>query len=301
MILYAGPDSITAHTVVRGRSHQSQYGEFFFDELVGHPYGQRFFSSRGLTGYVYPLRATPELLTSGGLAHRTQLVHSSDVSYVTFALELRAGHTVVEAGTGSGSLTNALARIVGDAGRVFSFEFHAERAQQAREAFATIGNAGRITVTHRDVCAEGFLVPEALAAGGADAVFLDLPSPWAAAGHALAALRPGGVLACYSPCLEQVARTCEAVRAAGMQDVRTVEVRQHPWEADIRSRAEWRFDPAAPPPAAAAEGQKQLKRAKKPKAKRVDLQSEDAVLMVKPRAGETPGHTAFLTFCRKKA
>jgi tRNA (adenine57-N1/adenine58-N1)-methyltransferase len=304
VILYASADSITAHTVTRGRSHQSQYGEFLFDELVGHPYGQRFFSSRGLTGYVYPLRATPELLTSGGLAHRTQLVHSSDVSYITFALELRAGHTVVEAGTGSGSLTTALARLVGDAGRVFTFEFHEERAQQAREAFAAIGCARRVTVTHRDVCAGGFLVEGALGAGAADAVFLDLPSPWTAVGHALAALRPGGVLACYSPCLEQVARTCEAARTAGLQDVRTVEVRQHPWEADVRSRAEWSFDPAAvaaPVAAAAAPGEKKTKKAKQPKVKRVDMRSEDALVLLKPRAGETPGHTAFLTFCRKKA
>jgi tRNA A58 N-methylase Trm61 len=84
--------------MVKGGSAQSQYGEFYFDELIGHPYGQRFFSSKGLTGWVYPLRASPEILSSGGLAHRTQLVHSSDVSYITFAMRLRAGHVVVEAG-----------------------------------------------------------------------------------------------------------------------------------------------------------------------------------------------------------
>jgi tRNA (adenine57-N1/adenine58-N1)-methyltransferase len=218
LVLYSGPDAISAHTVTRGSFVQTQFGEFSMDELIGHPYGQRFFSSKGLKGYVYPLRASPELLTSGGLAHRTQLVHSSDVSYITFALELRAGHRVVEAGTGSGSLTNALARITGESGHVFTFEFHEERARFATATFAEIGNGARITVTHRDVCEHGFLLREGgLQEGGADAVFLDVPCPWLAIGHVAVVLRAGGSLACYSPCLEQVAKTCDALRVPNKQ------------------------------------------------------------------------------------
>ncbi len=127
-------------------------------------------------------------------------------------MELRAGSIVVESGTGSGSLTNALARITGDTGKVYSFEFHAERAQQAREAFIQFGNAPRIVVTTRDVCAAGFVVDGALGSGDAHAVFLDLPSPWLAVGHARYVLRGGGVLCCYSPCFEQVVKTCAELR-----------------------------------------------------------------------------------------
>lgn len=183
---------------------QSRWGEFSFDELIGHPYGRKFFSSKGNAGWIYPLRASPELLTSGALAHRTQLVHSSDVSYITMAMEIRAGSVVVESGTGSGSLTNALARITGEQGKVFSFEFHEERAQQARELFGTLGNGERIVVTTRDVVEQGFVVEGQLGEEGADAVFLDLPNPWNAVGKAEHVLRQGGVLASYSPCLEQV-------------------------------------------------------------------------------------------------
>jgi|JI10StandDraft_1071094.scaffolds.fasta_scaffold2320361_2 hypothetical protein len=74
-----------------------------------------------------------------------------------------------------------------------------------------------------------------------------------------------------------------------MQDISTVEVRQHPWEAEIKSKSAWEFDLAG------EKGQQQKK-----KASRVDLKSDDAMLLLKPRAGETPGHTAFLTFCKKK-
>ena len=275
--------------MVRGGSVQNKFGEFMFDELIGHPYGHKFFSSKGLTGFVYPMRATPELLTAGGLTHRTQLVHSSDVSYVTSALRLRAGHTVVEAGTGSGSLTNALARLTGDSGHVFSFEFHAERAQQARETFALIGNEKRITVTHRDVCEAGFLVAERLGEGEADAVFLDLPCPWTALPHALKVLKSGGGVCCYSPCLEQVMQTCATLRSLRFEDVRTVEVRQHPYDSDLVNRQGYEFD--GTPEQAHLRGPKKKERAK--------LEDPDTMLLLRPRSGETAGHTAFLTFASK--
>lgn len=62
-----------------------------------------------------------------------------------------------------------------------------------REEFARHGMDDIVTLTHRNVCKEGFTVVDT-----ADAVFLDLPAPWEAVGHAKVALRVSVVVALAS-------------------------------------------------------------------------------------------------------
>ena len=78
-----------------------------------------------------------------------------------------------------------------------------------------------MTVHHADICQD--LHPpnnplQPLIAplhGKMDAVFLDVPKPWLAVHLARAVLKPNAPVATYSPCLEQVFKTCEALRGQG--------------------------------------------------------------------------------------
>lgn len=82
---------------------------------------------------------------------------------------------MLESGTGSGSLTHALARAVSPGGSVHTYEFHSERAQEAAAEFKRHKLSEIVTVQQRDIEMSGF--PNELH-DSADAVFLDLPGPW---------------------------------------------------------------------------------------------------------------------------
>ena len=83
-----------------------------------------------------------------------------------------------------------------------------------REEFAKNKLDKFVTVTHRDVCSDGF---GDHMKGAADAVFLDLPSPWEAIPHAAASLKRGGWLCFFCPCIEQVQSSCEKAAQLGFK------------------------------------------------------------------------------------
>uniref|UniRef100_G3MTM6 tRNA (adenine(58)-N(1))-methyltransferase n=1 Tax=Amblyomma maculatum TaxID=34609 RepID=G3MTM6_AMBMU len=222
-IVYCTFAHIYSIKLARGDVFQTKYGALKHDDVMGCTYGTKVQCSRG---YVYVLRATPELWTLT-LPHRTQILYTRDISLVTLQLDLKPGSVVCEVGTGSGSMTHALARTVAPNGHVYTFDFHEHRAQVAKKEFQEHGLESVVTASHRDVCQDGFGIE-----GLADAVFLDLPHPWEAVEAAATALKPvsGGRICSFSPCVEQVQRTCLALRARGFVDVVTWECLERPYE-----------------------------------------------------------------------
>ncbi|KAJ7845370.1 tRNA methyltransferase complex GCD14 subunit [Mycena olivaceomarginata] len=210
--------------VTPGKDFQSKYGHYRHSDLVGIPYGSKIGSRTG-KGFIHILRPTPELWTMA-LPHRTQILYIADISFIISYLDIRRGSRVIEAGTGSGSFSHSVARSIGPSGRLWSYEFHEARAKKAKEEFAQHGMSDIVTLTHQNVCKDGFNLTDA-----ADSVFLDLPAPWDAVEHAKQALRKDRTtrICCFSPCMEQVLRTVSALNDAGFSDITMYEtlVRPH--------------------------------------------------------------------------
>ncbi|KAI4188234.1 MAG: hypothetical protein L6R41_002273 [Letrouitia leprolyta] len=208
------------------------------------------------TGFCHLLPPTPEVWTAS-LPHRTQVVYTPDYSYILQRLRVTPGTEVIEAGAGSGSFSHAAARAVFNGypthelsngahalheegietgtGRVWSFEFHDQRAQKLQAEIQEHGLQGIVRVTHRDVYQDGFSIGDTSFSSqiNASAVFLDLPAPWLALRH-LTRNRPSPLnpstsvhLCTFSPCIEQVQRTVSALRAFGWLDVEMVEISAH--------------------------------------------------------------------------
>ncbi|XP_041070404.1 tRNA (adenine(58)-N(1))-methyltransferase catalytic subunit TRMT61A [Carcharodon carcharias] len=217
-IVFLGHDSMFAIKVQQGGATQTKYGAIKHSaDLIGKKYGSKVTCSKG--GWVYILHPTPELWTVT-LPHRTQILYSTDISMIIMMLELKPGSIVCESGTGSGSLSHAIIRTIAPTGRLYTVEFHKQRAEKAEEEFCDHKIDHLVTVKNQDVCKEGFGVVSV-----ADAVFLDIPSPWEAVRYAKSALKmEGGRICSFSPCIEQVQRTCLALTEQDFMDISTFEI-----------------------------------------------------------------------------
>ena len=225
--MYQGYGAMEPLWVTPGGVLNNRHGAFHHDDLIGVRFGAKVTArssqarGRRAPGWLHVLQPTPDLW-SMCVRQRTQIIQPSDQAVILSQLWLRGGSVVLESGTGSGIFTTALARTVAPTGRVHTFEFNGHRAAVAQEELARNGLGDAVVVSHRDVCEDGF--PGALD-GCADAVMLDVPSPWLAIKHAKRALKTGGRLCCYSPCIEQVQRNCAAMREEGFHSVITIECR----------------------------------------------------------------------------
>ncbi len=232
VVIFESFESLSFAYVTAGGVIQNRNGTFYHDDMIGKEFGIKL-GSRSTDGFVYCLRPTSELWTRS-LPHRTQICHELDQSVVIFNLNLRPGSVVLESGTGSGAMSTSIMRAIAPTGKLHTFEFNGRRADEARAEFKKNGLDGIATVYHRDVCGKlsaedgGFVVPP----GTADAIFLDLPEPWLAVGHASDALKVNGRLCSYSPCIEQTTRCCAALEKTGFHSLKTIEVRLKEYHVD---------------------------------------------------------------------
>ncbi|UPR02200.1 catalytic subunit of tRNA (adenine(58)-N(1))-methyltransferase [Chloropicon primus] len=325
VVVYERHDRMKALRVTKGGILQNRYGVFdqgaWIDKLHfgSVAYAKQFpkkdgakkeASKRGgqrkrmngsrQDGFVYVLRPTSELW-SLVLPHRTQILYVADISTVVMHLRLRPGMRVVESGTGSGSLTHALYRAVAPSGSVFTFEYHGVRADKAREEFVDHGidlksaaadsGKGGVWVEQRDIEQLGFptdgeLYPE----GSVDAVFLDLPGPWKAIPSATKCLKVGGTLCSFSPCIEQVQKTLEAMNEENVfYRMRTMEILLRPYE--LRTE---KFNLMTEPGELVAP--RTFSAGKDPS--RFVRQPSESRLMAIP-SEDMRGHTGYLTFAQK--
>ncbi|KAL0331950.1 UNVERIFIED_CONTAM: tRNA (adenine(58)-N(1))-methyltransferase catalytic subunit TRMT61A [Sesamum calycinum] len=301
VVVYERYDSMKPVKVTENGVLQNRFGVFKHSDWIGKAFGSKVFSSKG--GFVYLLAPTPELWTLV-LSHRTQILYIADISFVVMYLEIVPGCVVLESGTGSGltllhvqllqtgmfihliSMNRGLHQL-GVANSVSPCVLPAPTniKQLSREDFERTGLSSLVTVGVRDIQGEGF--PDEFF-GRADSVFLDLPQPWLAIPSVSKVLQQDGVLCSFSPCIEQVQRSCETLKSH-FTDIRTFEVLLHAYEVREGNLGSWQDTDGG------------LHKSNKKRQRSANgLESSKPKTIMARRNGETRGHTGYLTFARLK-
>jgi tRNA (adenine57-N1/adenine58-N1)-methyltransferase len=184
-----------------GGELQTHHGVVPHLSIIGLPWGAEVRSHMGY-GFLILQPSLHDVLLY--LRRQSQIIFPKDIGYILLRLSVGPGRTIVEAGTGSGGLTTALAWSVGRQGRVVSYDRREDMQNLARQNLERIGLEAQVTLKLRDI-ADGFDETDV------DALFLDLPDPHLVLPQARAALRNGAPLGAIVPTANQVSDLIEAL------------------------------------------------------------------------------------------
>lgn len=213
VLLYLNPRRTYLIKVEKGRSLHTHRGYVQHDSLIGKPYGTRVSSNTGeefialrpsLRDYIFKSQ------------RKTQIMYPKDIALMVMFSGIGPGSKVVEAGTGTGALTTALAHYVKPTGRIYSYEVRQEFIETATKNLEKAGLAKYVTIKNKDVT-------QGIEDSDVDAVILDLATPWLVVPHACSALKGSGAIVSFSPTIDQVVKTVEALREDWFVDIQTIE------------------------------------------------------------------------------
>jgi tRNA (adenine57-N1/adenine58-N1)-methyltransferase len=215
LALLAGPRQ--KHFIIRlkrGDALQTHRGILKHDELIGLPWGSMVYSHLGRT-FVLLVPSLTDLLQQ--IKRNTQIMYAKDIGFILIMMNIGPGQHVLEAGTGSGAFTTALATMVGPQGHVTTYEARPEMHKLAQKNIRGLGLEERVTFKLKDI-------REGIEESGVDALFLDLPNPYDYIEQVRSALKPGGFFGTILPTMNQVTRLLSALQRGNFVFIEVCEI-----------------------------------------------------------------------------
>ena len=215
LVMLVSPEGKRYFRVFDPRDRMNTHdGAIDFSELGPLSYGENVTTH---IGRVYRVLKPTLYDLIKSIRRRTQIIYPKEIGYILVKLGVGPGTRIIEAGSGSGSLTTALAWCVGDEGMVYTFERRPEFSRLCRENLQTVGLAHRVSFAARDI-AEGFGVTDC------DCLFLDVRTPWDYLDQVRAAVLPGCPVGFLLPTTNQVSDLLRAMEAGGFDDIEVLEI-----------------------------------------------------------------------------
>ena len=214
VLFYLEPGKTWLLQVQAGKSFHLHRGIIQFDEVIGKEYGS--FVATSLGKQIAALPPLPRDLALK-MGRQTNIIYPKDAGLILLLTGIGPGSIVVEAGTGSGALTSILGYHVQPKGHVYSYEVREDHSETARKNIVRVGLEKVVTVKQQDIL-KGIEEKEV------DTVVLDMATPWSVVPLAYEALRGGAVFVSFSPTIEQVQRTVEALYESHFIEIKTYEL-----------------------------------------------------------------------------
>jgi len=213
ILLYLNRKRTYLVKIEKGKSFHTHKGFIQLDNLIDREYGTRIKSNTGTEFIALKPLLSDYIFKS---QRKTQITYPKDVALIVMFSGIGPGSLVVEAGTGTGALTSALAHYVRPKGHVYSYEIRTEFIETAQKNLQRANLLDYVDPKNKDILM-------GIDETDIDAVILDMATPWLVIPHAFTALKGGGTIVSFSPTIDQVVKTVEALAENGFVDIETIE------------------------------------------------------------------------------
>lgn len=139
-----------------------------------------------------------------------------DIGLVLAHTGLGAGCRVVDAGTGAGAIALNFGNVVGEDGRVFTYEIREDFAEIAKNNIEKFG-IKNIEVKNKNI-------KDGIDEDNIDLIFLDLPKPFELFEEVYRSLNVGGFLAVYAPYIDQAEISYRIAKKLNFYGVEIIEI-----------------------------------------------------------------------------
>ena len=197
-----------------GMDYQTHKGIVYHDDVIGVEWGSRIETHLG-TPFTLLRPTLRDLLLH--IRRQSQIIFPKEIGYILLRLSIGPAGRVLEIGTGSGALTTALAWMVGEEGRVITYERREDMQALARQNISRVGLETRVEFVLCDAV-------DGIKERGFDAAFLDVAAPELLLESLSQALNGGASVGFILPTTNQVSTLLESASQAGFGHPEVVEI-----------------------------------------------------------------------------
>ena len=203
-----------------GGTHHTHRGVVKHNDIIGQAWGREVISHLLLPFWVLK-PSIHDILTH--TKRISQILYPKEIGYLLLKMSIGNGTRVIEAGTGSGALTMALAFAVRPEGRVYSYEAREDMQRTADKNLRNAGMRDSVELKCRDIV-QGFDERDV------DALFLDVRMPWLFLAQAREALTSGGFFGALLPTTNQVQKLLAGLEIYRFMDIEVLELLMRPYK-----------------------------------------------------------------------